>query len=95
MSQRSHGLFIGRTRNLARHNKPSTLSITNLIKRFKIGDKVVIQQKSNFRNIPHPRYKGRVGTVIEKRGDSYVVELAVSKSINRKIIVPQMHLEKF
>ena len=95
MSQRSHGLFIGRTRNLARHNKPSTLGITRLIKRFDVGSKVVISQKSNFRNIPHPRYKGRVGTVVEKRGDSYVVEFDVSKSMKRKVIVPQMHLEKF
>ncbi|MGC8479719.1 MAG: hypothetical protein ACP5M9_03570 [Candidatus Micrarchaeia archaeon] len=95
MSQRSHGLFIGRTRNLARHNKPSTLGITKLIKNLEIGSKVVISQKSNFRNIPHPRYKGRIGTVIERRGDSYVVEFPVSKSIKRKLVVPQMHLEKF
>ncbi len=95
MSQRSHGLFIGRTRNMSRHNKPSVLGIPRLIKRIEVGSKVVISQKSNFRNIPHPRYKGRIGTVIEKRGDSYVVEFAVSKSINRKIIVPQMHIEKF
>ncbi|MDE1860980.1 MAG: hypothetical protein KGH72_04675 [Candidatus Micrarchaeota archaeon] len=44
--------------------------------------------------MPHPRYKGRVGTVIERRGDSYVVQVAVSKSTTRKIIVPQMHLER-
>ena len=95
MSQRSHGLFIGRTRNLSRHNKPSTLGISKLIKRFDVGSKVIISQKSNFRNIPHPRYRGRIGTVVEKRGDAYVVEFSVSKSIKRKVIVPQMHLEKF
>ena len=66
MSQRSHGLFVGRTRQLARHHKPSKLSINRFIKNFNINDRVIIIQKGNMRNIPHPRYKGRVGTVIEK-----------------------------
>ncbi len=94
MSQRSHGLFVGRTRQLARHHKPSKLGITELIKNFTIGDKVIIMPKGNFKNIPHPRYKGRIGTVVERRGGAYVVKFDVSKSITRRIIVPQMHLDK-
>jgi large subunit ribosomal protein L21e len=94
MTGRSHGLFAGRSRNLARHHKPSKLGISKLIKDIEVGSKVVIVPKSNFRNIPHPRYKGRTGTVIEKRGDAYVVQVYVSKSAIRKIIVPQMHLER-
>jgi len=94
MAQRSHGLFVGRTRQLARHHKPSKLGITALIKNFKEGDKVVIMPKSNMRNIPHPRYKGRVGIVTERRGDAYLVEFYVSKSMKRHILVPQMHLDK-
>ena len=94
MSQRSHGLFVGRTRQLARHHKPSKLGITALIKNFNVNDRVMIMPKGNFKNIPHPRYKGRVGTVLERRGDAYVVEVVTSKSTTRKIIVPQMHLDK-
>ncbi|MGC9099262.1 MAG: 50S ribosomal protein L21e [Candidatus Micrarchaeia archaeon] len=94
MTERSHGLFVGRTRHLARHHKPSRLGLTKQIKSFNIGEKVVIVQKGNFRNIPHPRYRGRVGTVIEKRGSSYVVEIKLTPSTLRKIVVPQLHLEK-
>jgi large subunit ribosomal protein L21e len=94
MSERSHGLFVGRTRHLARHHQPSKLSITTLIKNFSPGDKVVIVQKGNFRDIPHPRYRGKVGTILEKRGDAYVVEVNTSRSTTRKIIAPQRHLEK-
>ena len=94
MTERSHGIFVGRTRHLARHHKPSKLGVTKLIKKFNIGDKVVIVPKGNFRNIPHPRYRGRIGTVVEKRGLAYVVEMPVSSSTKRKLIVPQMHLEK-
>jgi len=94
MSQRSHGLFVGRTRQLARHHRPSRLSITQRIKNFELNDRVIIIQKGNMRDIPHPRYKGRVGTVIEKRGHAYVVEVPTSKSKSVKIIVPQVHLER-
>ncbi len=94
MTERSHGLFVGRTRHLARHHKPSKLSISKIIKNFEIGEKVIIVPKGNFKNIPHPRYRGKTGVVTEKRGDSYVVELYVSKTMKRTLIVPQLHLEK-
>jgi ribosomal protein L21E len=47
-----------------------------------------------MKNIPHPRYRGRIGVVVEKRGGAYVVEFNVSRSMKRKVIVPQVHLEK-
>jgi large subunit ribosomal protein L21e len=94
MAKRSHGLFVGRTRHLARHHKPSKLGLTKLIKNFNVGDTVAIVPKGSFKNIPHPRYRGRIGRVIEKRGSAYIVEVKVSKSTMRKIVVPQKHLEK-
>lgn len=90
----SRGLFSGRSRRLSRHLKPSEMGITKMIKNFENGSRVVITPRGTFRNIPHPRYRGRIATVIGKRGDSYVVEFAVSKSTKRRLIVPQMHLEK-
>jgi large subunit ribosomal protein L21e len=93
MSKKSQGLLVGKTRHLARHHKPSTLSVSTFIKSFKIGDKVAIVPKGNVRNIPHPRYKGRIGTVLEQRGDAYIVEVKIM-SAHRKLIVPSLHLEK-
>lgn len=89
----SKGIFSRSTRKLAKHHKPSRLTITEKIKSFRPGDKVVVLQKGNFRDIPHPRYRGRVGDVVERRGSAYVVKIEVSKSITRKLIVPQRHLE--
>lgn len=90
----SRGLFSGRTRRLARHIKPSQMGISKMIKDFPDGSKVVVMPRSTFRNIPHPRYRGRIATVVEKRGDAYVVEMELSKSTKRRITVPQMHLQK-
>ena len=90
---RSNGLFVGKTRHLARHHRPSSLSIREVIKSFEIGDKVAIVPKGNVRNIPHPRYKGRICNVIEKRGSAYVVELKMFNTTLR-LTVPSIHLEK-
>jgi large subunit ribosomal protein L21e len=93
MTKRSHGLFVGRTRHLARHHKPSTLSVSTFIKKFEIGDKVAIVPKGNQKNIPHPRYRGRIGRVVERRGSGYVVQLRMMTA-TRKLVVPAIHLEK-
>lgn len=93
MTKRSQGLFSGRTRHLARHHKPSTLSVSESIKEFKTGDNVAIVPKGNFKNIPHPRYRGKIGKIIERRGSGYVVELRVFKA-TKSITVPALHLKK-
>jgi large subunit ribosomal protein L21e len=93
MTKRSQGLFVGKTRHLARHHKPSRLNTRSIIKEFNIGDKVTIVPKGNFNNIPHPRYKGRTATVIERRGSAYVVQLKMMAA-TRILIVPSIHLEK-
>ncbi len=94
MSERSHGLFSGRSRHLSRHHKPSKLSISQMLKQFSVGDKVAIVPKGNFQDIPHPRYRGRVGTVMGRQGSAYVVELQVSNKTRRTLVVNQRHLEK-
>ena len=93
MTRKSNGLFNGRTRHLARHHKPSTLSVRIFIKDFKVGDKVAIVPKGNFRDIPHPRYRGKIGDVIEKRGSAYVVRIK-AMGAERTLVVPVRHLEK-
>ncbi len=93
MTKRSSGLFSGRTRHLARHHMPSKQGVRNVIKDFNVGDKVAIVPKGNFRDIPHPRYRGKVGRVIEKRGAAYVVELNVMDA-KRQLVVAATHLEK-
>lgn len=84
---------MGRTRHLARHHRPSELGVNDYIKEIKVGDKVAIVPKGNFRDIPHPRYRGRIGVVTEKRGSSFVVKVRIM-SAERSLVVPAIHLEK-
>lgn len=95
MGSRSHGLFAGRSRHLSRHAKLSTLGLSRLINKFDEGSKVIITPHGNFKNIPHPRYKGRVGTVVGSRGKAYVVEIIATGTAKKTLIVPQQYLERF
>ncbi len=94
MTGRSHGLFSGRSRHLSRHGTLSSLGLTKLINRFNVGDKVVVTPHGSRKNIPHPRYRGRVGIVVGSRGDAYVIEIMVSKSAMRTLVVPQEYLQR-
>lgn len=93
MTRRSNGLFSGSSRHLARHNQISKLSLRHIIKEFKPGDNVAIVPKGNMKNIPHPRYRGRIAKVLEKRGSAYVVELKMMNA-HKKLIIPSLHLKK-
>ena len=93
MTKKSRGLLVRKTRHLARHHKPSKLPVSSFIKNFSVGEKVSIVPKGNFKNIPHPRYRGRIEKILEKRGSAYVVEVKIMDT-KRKIIVPPLHLEK-
>lgn len=93
MSKNSKGLLSGNTRNLARHHKPSAQRVRDIIKNFNVGDRVAIVPKGNTKNIPHPRYKGRIGVIKEKRGNGYVVEIKVMNA-KRLLVVHASHIEK-
>ncbi len=93
MSNNSKGQFSGRTRNIARHFKPSKLSVNHHIKEFEVGDTVAIVPKHNYRNAPHPRYRGRVGKITGKRGNAYVVEIRQLRAI-KELVIPALHLER-
>ncbi len=93
MAKRSVGLLSGRSRHLARHHKPSQLKIRSIIKEFAIGERVAIIPKGNFGNIPHPRYKGKIGVVTGTRGSAYVVAINAMDSKRTLIVLPR-YLER-
>jgi large subunit ribosomal protein L21e len=72
---------------------PSKISVREIIKSYEVGDKVAIVPKSNMKNIPHPRYKGRIAKILERRGSAYVVELQMFKA-TKHLTVPGLHLKK-
>jgi large subunit ribosomal protein L21e len=91
MAKRSRGTLSSHTRNLS---KKKTLTVNDYIKGFAVGDRVTIDQHAMFSGaMPHMRYKGKAGTVLEVRGKSYVVEIA-DGGIRKKIISSPVHIRK-
>ncbi|MEM0314088.1 MAG: 50S ribosomal protein L21e [Candidatus Bathyarchaeia archaeon] len=87
--------YRSRTRRLLRKNprERGKLKLSKLLHEYQEGSKVVIKiDPSVQKGMPHKRYHGRIGTVIGKRGRSYIVSVTQGDAI-REIVVRPEHLE--
>jgi large subunit ribosomal protein L21e len=74
---RSKG-FRRRTRKLLRKSPRNRglQPLGGLLREYKLGDKVLVKiNPSVHKGMPHRRYHGRIGRIVEKRGNAYVVTI--------------------
>jgi large subunit ribosomal protein L21e len=91
MVKKSHGQRARTRRRLKQ--KIRREGITKFLKEFKKGQKVVIvQEPASHKGMPFPRFKGKIGKIINKRGKSYIVEILDGKRVKRIISRPE-HLK--
>ena len=70
-------------------------TISKLLYEYQPGWRVVIRIDSSIqKGMPHKRYHGKVGTIIGKRGRSYIVSVAQGGAIKNIIVRPE-HLEPY
>jgi len=68
--------------------------ITNFLKEFKVGEKAsIVIDPTSHKGQPHRRFHGRVGTVVEHRGDAYVVRIEYER-IHKDLTIRPEHLKK-
>jgi large subunit ribosomal protein L21e len=80
------------TKGIREHGK---LRLSKLLYEYKPGANVVIKIDSSVhKGMPHKRFHGRVGTILNKRGRSYVVSVSQGDAL-REIIVRPEHLEPY
>lgn len=95
MVRRSKGTRVN-TRNILKKSPKNRgiQPVTAYLKEFDIGEKanIVIDPVSQ-KGMPHHRYQGRVGMIVDKRGSSYIVRVKLDKSHKDLIIRPE-HLRK-
>jgi len=71
------------------------IRISKLLYEYQAGSRVVIRiDSSTPKGMPHKRYHGKVGTIIDKRGRSYVVNVSQGEAIKEIIVRPE-HLEPY
>lgn len=75
MAKSSGGFRTGTRRKLKRKHREK-FTVEKSLQEFKEGDKVIINiDSSSQKSMPHYRYQGKVGTVKEKRGRGYVIDI--------------------
>ncbi len=85
------------TRSLARipireKGKPK---LTKFLQQYENGASVIIKiDSSQQKALPHRRFHGKIGKVIDRRGRGYVVRVALGNA-TRELIVRTEHLEPY
>lgn len=89
MAKSSKGSRSG-TRRKFRSGVRAKFKVTPYLQEFKPGDRVVIKiNPSSHRGLPHPRFKGSVGEVINKRGKGYIVRVRIGNKVKEVITKPE------
>ena len=64
--------------------------LSKLLHEYKSGDKVIIKVDSGIhKGMPHRRYLGKIGTVIDKRGKSYLIGVRQGEAVKEIIVRPE------
>ncbi len=72
--------------------KRGLLSASKMLKKFEVGDRVhVVIEPSVQKGQPHPRFHGKTGTVVGKRGRGYLVEV-MDGDARKTLISRPVHL---
>jgi large subunit ribosomal protein L21e len=90
MVKKSRGFRSGTRKKLEQKRRPL---MTSFLREFSVDERVVIlPEPSSSKGMPFPRFKGKVGKVVGKRGRSYVVEFYDGKKKKRVTARPE-HLK--
>lgn len=91
MTKASGGLR-HRTRHRLKKAHRQKLRIRDYLQEFSPDEKVVISiDPSSHKGMPHPRFKGKIGVVKERRGRAYRCEIMVGTK-RKEIIARPEHL---
>jgi len=69
------------------------MRLSKLLYEYQPGARVVVKiDPSVHKGMPHRRYHGKIGTVIDKRGRSYILSVTQGEAV-KEIIVRSEHIE--
>jgi large subunit ribosomal protein L21e len=91
-----HGSFKRKTRGKFSKNykEKGKLSIRKFFQEFKSGEKVALKADPGYqKGLYYPRFHGRAGLVLDKRGDCYGV-LIKDGNKEKLVIVHPVHLKR-
>lgn len=81
-----------KTRYLLKRNprERGKTGLSKILNEYKPDEKVVVKiDPSVHKGMPHRRYHGKIGIIVERRGRSYVVNVPQGKAIKEIIVRPE------
>jgi len=92
MVRGSHG-FLRRSRRILKKppRKRGKISIRRYLQKFNIGDIVRISIDSTYKNIPYPKFQGKVGKITKTQGRAYYVRIN-DNGREKDVLVAPEHL---
>jgi len=93
MGWKSHGFRFKSRKKLRKKIREKGIKISRALQTFDVGDRVHIDiDPAVHKGMPHPRFQGRTGVVLGKRGRAYLVRVLDRKSYKTLIVRPE-HLK--
>lgn len=90
MTKKSRGFRSGSRKKLKARRKAT---IPDYLKQIKIGERVKISPlPSSHKGMPHPKFKGKSGVVVGKRGKAYCIKFK-DGSKEKEVISSPEHLK--
>ena len=92
----SKGYYAG-TRSLLKkpNREKGKPNIRKVLQDYAPGSQVIIKMDSSTqKSMPHKRFHGKIGTVIERRGRGYVLSVPQGNSVKEIIVRPE-HIEPY
>ncbi len=95
MVKASKGIMEKSRQKLRRRVRERGLSpITRSLRTFEVGDRAVIRIDASIqKGWPHHRFHGLTGTVVERRGRAYVLDVRFGGKTKKAIVYPE-HLRR-
>jgi large subunit ribosomal protein L21e len=92
----SKGYYAGTRSLLKKPNRErGKPQISKLLHVYSPGDQVIIKMNSSVqKSMPHKRFHGKIGLIVEKRGRGYVVKVPQGEAV-KEIITRCEHLEPY
>jgi large subunit ribosomal protein L21e len=96
MGRRAKG-FCHKTRSLLsrKPRESGKIGLSKILHGYVAGEKVVVKiNPSVHKGMPHRRYHGKVGVIVQKKGRSYVVNVTQGDAVKEIIVRPE-HLDPY
>lgn len=96
MGRRAKG-FRHKTRSLLtkKPRERGKTGLTKILHEYMAGEKVAVKiDPSVHKGMPHRRFQGKIGVIVQKKGRSYVVNVTQGEA-EKEIIVRPEHLEPY